>query len=360
MIKSTGKFVAQLIGTAIFAAIVLCFALLLRIPAVATAYQPLALFMVGWFNWLTSMVPFSLASIFIPLYIISRLLDIILNLVRLKWLNWICPLATSLLGLYLTFMLLFGYAYHVPSITAYLPYQSEKHDVETLAKVTKQIVAQLNASSQKVDRSAQGEVEFLSFEDLNKTINDSYQAVVRKYDLPYTTKLGRVKSAGYLSVPMSYAGIAGIFVPFTAEATVSGDTVATNVPFDMAHEQAHVLGVAPENEAGFMAFLACYESGNPDLMYSALLGSYIYASNALYSADYEAWGQVNVLLDPSVRQDIVRINEHYNQYETPIRDVGNAINDTYLQSNGQDDGVDSYGFMVDLLLSYFLSSQKFV
>lgn len=360
MIRSTGKFIAQLIGTAIFAAVVLCLSLLLRFPPIATAWQPMALFLMGWFNWATSMLPFSLASIFLPLYIINRLLNIILNLVRMQWLDWICPLASSLLGLYLSFMLLFGYAYHVPSLTAYLPYQAEKHDVDTLVQVTEQLVSQLNDYGEKVERDSQGVVEFMDYEDQNEAINDSYKAILRKYNLPYPGRLGRVKSAGYLSVPMSYAGIGGFIFPFTAEATLSMDRVPTSLPFDMAHEQAHVLGVAPEDEAGFMAFLACYESGNADLAYSALLGSYVYASNAIYAADREAGQAISAKLSDNVRQDLKRQSEHYMQYETPVREISNTINDTYLQSNGQTDGVESYGLMVDMLISYFLAVQKFV
>ena len=76
---------------------------------------------------------------------------------------------------------------------------------------------------------------------------------------------------------------------WTAESVGSSDVVDSHIPFNIAHETAHGLGIGPEAECNFAAWLACKDSEDVRFRYSGWLLAYIYASNALYSADYEAW-----------------------------------------------------------------------
>ena len=41
----------------------------------------------------------------------------------------------------------------------------------------------------------------------------------------------------------------------------------------------------------------------------------------------------------------------WQKYEGPVAEKAEAVNDTYLKSNKQEDGVKSYGRMVDLLIA---------
>ena len=48
---------------------------------------------------------------------------------------------------------------------------------------------------------------------------------------------------------------------------------------------------------------------------------------------------------------------HYQAYEGPVEDVGTAVNDTYLKSFGESEGVRSYGLVVDYLIAWNEQSQ---
>ena len=49
--------------------------------------------------------------------------------------------------------------------------------------------------------------------------------------------------------------------------------------------------------------------------------------------------------------------EFWNQYDGKVAEASNKINDTYLKMNDQQDGVKSYGQMVDLMLAYYRENQ---
>ena len=119
----------------------------------------------------------------------------------------------------------------------------------------------------------------------------------------------------------------------------------------MCHELTHLRGYMQEEEANFIAYLACRDSDDPEFQYSGTLLALICARNALYSADPEAYKAVHSLLDDGVRRDLQDRSAFWKQYDTPAADVAQNVNDGYLKLNQQPDGVKSYGRMVDLLLS---------
>ncbi len=152
---------------------------------------------------------------------------------------------------------------------------------------------------------------------------------------------------------MSYLQITGIFFPFTFEANVNVDVPAYSIPSTMCHELNHLRGYMREDEANFIAYLACMLSDSVDFRYSGTMLAYIHASNALYEVDQEAFAQVYALLGEGVKRDLAAHNAYWRQFETPIAQAADSVNGAYLAANGQVDGVQSYGRMVDLLLAEY-------
>ena len=139
----------------------------------------------------------------------------------------------------------------------------------------------------------------------------------------------RAKSIGCSRI-LSYLDFTGFFFPFTGEANVNIDFPPSLFASTVAHELAHQRGVAKEQEANFVAVLACLHNGDPDYVYSAALLAYSHLSNALYSADRFAWQEI------------------YNR-----QSVSNTVYEGFLQSYDQDLGLRSYGACVDLLVKYY-------
>lgn len=167
--------------------------------------------------------------------------------------------------------------------------------------------------------------------------------------------------AGYYPTPkplmvpwlLSVQQLSGIYMPFTVEANYNREMTAYNIPLTICHELSHLRGFMREDEANFIGYLACVESENREFQYSGYLMGWIYASNALAKQDAEAYWELYGRLDESVILQLQENARFWDQYEGKVAEVSTQMNDTYLKINSQEDGVQSYGRMVDLMLAYY-------
>ncbi len=155
------------------------------------------------------------------------------------------------------------------------------------------------------------------------------------------------------SKAMSSLHLSGIFSPFTIEANYNRDIPDYLVPFTMGHELAHLKGYMPEEEAGFIGYLTCMASDVPEFRYSGALNGLIYALNALYAyGDQDTYAQVVSQLPEQVKLELQNNHEYWKAFEGKAAQVASKANDYYLKANAQEDGVRSYGKMVDLLIAH--------
>ena len=156
----------------------------------------------------------------------------------------------------------------------------------------------------------------------------------------------------FLSEGMCYLKITGIYMPLTLEANANTAIRPDELAATMCHELSHLRGYMEEAEANFIAYLACLKSDDKEFRYAGTLLALIHAKNALYKADPDKNSEINALLSDGVKRDLTARNAFWQQYETPVAQVAESINDGYLKLNQQSDGVKSYGRMVDLLLAW--------
>jgi hypothetical protein len=152
---------------------------------------------------------------------------------------------------------------------------------------------------------------------------------------------------------MSYAGISGIFIPFTEEANVNVHQNSLMLAASAAHESAHLMGIAREDEANFVAFLACLASDDPNIAYSGVMLALVHCSNKLDSISPQAYAQLYSYYREGVADDLEAHRIYWNSYKGKAEEAVSKINDNYLKSHDQEEGIMSYGRMVDLLLGYF-------
>jgi hypothetical protein len=152
-----------------------------------------------------------------------------------------------------------------------------------------------------------------------------------------------------LSTGMSYLGITGIYLPFTAEANVNVIVPDSQLPFTACHELAHQGGIAPEDEANFLAYAACVRHPDVDFRYSGAFNAALYALGALSQVD-AGRAREQARWSPAVRRDIKALQEWNERYQGPAEEAPRAVNDAYLKTQGVGEGVRSYGRMVDLLV----------
>jgi hypothetical protein len=125
----------------------------------------------------------------------------------------------------------------------------------------------------------------------------------------------------------------------------------SELPFSAAHERAHAAGWAREDEANFLAWRACRDSGNADFQYSGALVASLYVVRTLLGVAPEPARALASRRSPAVQRDLEAIRAYLRAYEGRLADAGERVNDAYLRSQGERRGVQSYGRMVDLLLA---------
>jgi hypothetical protein len=155
----------------------------------------------------------------------------------------------------------------------------------------------------------------------------------------------------FFSKLMSYTGISGIYFPFTGEANVNIDIPDSMLPATTCHEMAHQRGFAREDEANYIAWIACNSSDNAAFCYSGTLLALIQAMNVFYEQVPDRAGVLQGKYSEGVTRDLRDIAQYWKKYEGKVEEVTSDINDAYLKSNRQEEGVQSYGRMVDLLLA---------
>jgi len=253
-----------------------------------------------------------------------------------------------LIGL-LLFNSVWGFNYHRLPLTYHLDIQVRKHTDKELIRLCNTLVQQANTLAEKVHKDSQLTTEIPGgylyvFENAHMgfaSLGEDYPLFETSYSKPKPVLSSWV---------MSYSGISGIYSPFTAEANVNVDIEDVMLPATTLHEMAHLYGVAKEDEANFIAYLSSQYHPDPVFQYSGTMLALIHSVNALHGQNTDAYLDVRSKYSDRVSQDLNAIRTFWHGYEGPIDDVQDKMNDQYLKANGQDDGVDSYGKMVDLLL----------
>ena len=314
----------------------------------------------GILGAVSGLLPFSLAEVAICAVILGAVGAIIFYLVRwhrrrIPFLRLVSLLLTlAIIGgvLLNSFYLIWGFNYARPSLYELLDLPVQERPVEELQALCQALCTEAVALRSQVAEDTSGVYTLphgwrVAFAD----IPQAYEALGQK--LPVFARRVRPAKGLMASVGMSYAGLAGIYIPFTAEANVNVHQPTLLLLSSAAHESAHYLGVAKEDEANFVAYLACMESDDPAVAYSGVMLALIHATNKLDRAEPAAFMAVRKTYSEGMVRYILAYNAYWESYEGAVEEAVTEINDTYLKHNQQGSGVKSYGLMVDLLLAWY-------
>ncbi len=230
----------------------------------------------------------------------------------------------------------------------------EKSSVDELYELCEHLLSEATEAGSKLYRS---EDNITVFDDKNFSMAREAKAEFEKFAGNYDFmkmgfgKFGTPKPV-FFSEVMSYLLISGVYSPYTFEANVCTAGPDFLRGATMMHEQSHLRGFMNEAEANFIAYLACINSDSDYFRYSGNCFALLYSMNALYSADYERWYELRMKYPDYISADMAAQNEYVSVHDTKVAEVSDKVNDTYLKFNDQQDGVRSYGKMVDLLLAY--------
>ena len=207
----------------------------------------------------------------------------------------------------------------------------------------------------KISRDADGQPSYGDFDTLAQQAGNGFHHLV--YDRGFSIfagDLSPVKKLGWAKYYTS-VGITGVHMPITGEAAVNPNTPDVGLPFSMCHEMAHRMCVSQEQDANFAAFLACDANESVDFQYSGYFMAYRYCYNALAQVDPAAAARVRSSADSRLLQDIAQYDRFFaEKQDKEATKVADSANDAYITISGNERGIESYGDVVQLLVSWHI------
>lgn len=254
-----------------------------------------------------------------------------------------------------------------------------EYSLEELMRVYNMVAEQCLALSEEMERDEDGRALYTGSigndggqldmadkaRELMKQLGETYDQLDGYYPRPKALLSSDFMCQQYMC---------GYYFPFSMEANYNDVMFILNIPETMCHELAHLRGFIYEDEANFIAYLACVESDDTFFQYAGYLSVLTYLYNDLYSAkqkDPEAYAKAAetvgiVAVSAQVWEDSVFVtDEEWERIngkaliDTEIVDqAADVFIDTNLKVNGISDGSVSYSRVVKLLLQYYRLTKR--
>lgn len=307
-------------------------------------------------------LPFSVGELFVALVILGVLAGLVLLIVYVKrrkgqrvlallgGLSWAGITAAALFFL-VTLNCLVGYS-RTP-FSSYSGLTLREYTAEELRELAVYMIEEANKCAELVELDGEGRP--VKPDDFSQLAVEAMSGLAEDY--PVLDTYYPQPKAVLASPIMSNFNLAGIYFPVTVEANYNQAMPVSSQGFTACHELSHLSGFIREDEANFIAFIACRESGDPYLRYSGYLGALTYTMNAYYSvAEREDYGELYLSICDTIHEEFAYRGSYWAQFEKKATfQAATAVNDAYLKANNQADGTRSYGRVVDLLLAEYYS-----
>lgn len=250
--------------------------------------------------------------------------------------------------------------YHCSSFPEmYMSGKEREYKVRELALVRDHVVKQCNELAEEMERDENGYIIYR--EDMERRAVAEMERLGETYPLlgGYYPDPKKLAFSGFFS--QQY--IMGYYFPFSMEANYNGTMYIANVPATICHELSHVKGFIYEDDANFIGYLACISSEDAFFRYSGYLSVLDYLNRDLYESlgnsgeMYLTYERCSPLVE---RDNIFLTEEAWEEVESravldteTVRQTSRSFLETNLQVNGIEEGIASYGNVVQMLLMYY-------
>ena len=317
---------------------------------------------VGSIGRLAGLVPFSVSEVLLYILLLWTLITGVMRVGRAArkkedrdiLISWIYSLFLAVCVLFFLYEANCGGNYHRETFSESSGIELREYSARELKEVCLWLTEEVNSLSSLVERDSDGVMQ------AGEESDSGAVAAMQNLGKTYESLAGYYPKPKGLINPwiLSVQNLTGIYSPFTVEANYNSGMTDYNIPFTMCHELSHLRGFMQEQEANFIAFLACSQSKETEFRYSGNLMGWIYCMNVLRRIDYDGWEEVRLLLAPEAEADLAANRDFWEKYDGAVAEVSNRVNDTYLKANGQAEGVKSYNRMVDLIAAYYVDKIK--
>ena len=265
--------------------------------------------------------------------------------------RWFADVFSVVTVIYLAFHLFWGMNYYRQPLHTTLNIEYE-YTTEQLVSFSEKLISKVNDLQKELttDDSTKVVMPYTKREMLKRS-PDGYEVLKDKY--PHLKYHPRSVKKSLFSIPLTYMGFSGYLNPLTNEAHVDGLIPAYKFPTTTCHEIAHQLGYAAENEANFIGSLAAIHNPDRHFQYSGYAFALRHCLNEIYRRDENLYNQIILTVNKGTLKNYKEVRDFWESYQNPSEPLFKATYGAYLESNSQAGGIDSYSYVVALLVNYF-------
>ncbi|WP_226065776.1 DUF3810 domain-containing protein [Kaistella polysaccharea] len=319
-----------------------------KIPIIISLFENFFEIQKAFHQNIFAKIPFSVGDVF---YILLGILLIYIFIKILKKESrriYILKFLIVLNILYFVYQMFWGMLYFQKPLLEKLP--EKEVGLREVKSLTLKYLEKCKISRNLVTEDQNGVFLITNFPAVEKNVLNNQTKIPISINNKSATEINSFKKSLFRSA-ISYSGILGYYNPFTAEAQYNANLPHTYLPFTLAHESAHQLGYAREQEANFIGFLIGYRSANQDLKYSTdyfVLKSLL---NSLIEKNPEFVQSIIQDYSPGMKRDREAEKLFIEKHAGLLDVFFGFTNDLFLKSNQQDGSI-TYSYFIDLLLRY--------
>ena len=308
----------------------------------------------SFFRILLGWIPFSVGDILIGagLFFLVRFFYRLIKTRFKNFVSKILQLTATFSVIYFCFYFFWGLNYSREPLAKNLGYKQAKYTTEELTKVTENIILKLNKIQLKITKNDTLKVEnpYSQKEMYNLAIS-GYKNLEK--DFPQLAFRHQSTKSSLMSLFQTYNGTGGYLNPITGEAQVNNRIPKTGYPTTTCHEMAHQIGFAAENEANFVGFLAANYNDDLYFKYASYRMAFAYCISEIRKRDRELSKELWKTVHKGISKDFNATYQFWQSYKNPFEPVLKKGYNAYLKANNQTKGIQSYNYVVDLLIHYF-------
>ncbi|WP_343797097.1 DUF3810 domain-containing protein [Gaetbulibacter jejuensis] len=301
------------------------------------------------FGW----VPFSIGDVLYTLATVYILRWLFVNRKRIikDTKAWILDVLSAVSIGYFTFHLLWAFNYYRLPLHKALNIEKD-YTTEALIATTERLISTVNTVHIAITNNDTIKVDMpYSKTELLQKVPKGYDKLSKKFPhLAYQPK--SVKRSIY-SLPLTYMGFSGYLNPFTNEAQIDGLIPTFKYPTTASHEVAHQLGYAAENEANFIGSMAAMHHDDIYFKYSGYAFALRHCLHEIYRRDPKQYETLVTKVNKGILKNYQEVRDFWDNYQNPTEPLFKSTYDTFLKANNQIDGMESYSYVVALLVNYF-------
>lgn len=250
--------------------------------------------------------------------------------------------------LYLVYQIFWGMMYFQEPILD--QFKNENAGMEDAKRLSLKYLELCKATREKVSEDRNGVFTVKNLSEVQLEILRNQNHIPKSINQKISTGIKDFKPSLFGDI-LNYTGILGYYNPFTAEAQYNPALPNVQLPFTLAHESAHQMGYAREQEANFIGFLIGKDSQNPELRYSTEFFALRSLLNSIIDKDPGFVKNVVKSYSPGMKRDR-DAEKKFVEEHTGFLDAFFAFtNDLFLKSNRQEGSI-TYSYFVELLIRY--------